>query len=371
MAERKEVKGMHAVLLVLLAAAAWAAWHWSRYPGNWVFAFSAKHGKERADLEGLQRELRDLDKGAARVERSAREWVSSEEVKYREDTQALEREVENLLSPGLGRLLKGPVGDLTLYEHGVVVADRTTPIPLAGLRVEFELEPVCCIDLVEPGLRTYRTKYPRFLAPKGEGTPFFSAEQLSDFAVRIPPVQAAPADERPVGNTIHDRPCPGALLRHLPASRDELLGAHAFALRWRVPVAQHVGAAVQCEEVVRIRVFECTQSKASGVQRGDGQRHTHVPSPDRWPINQTSDAGHSQWVFSAGWQGVVFAAGPALAQEPHGVHADGADHSRRQTRTDSAERSQLLASVHRSITPDPGTFRSRRSGRRRRAGSRR
>ncbi|MFC9624364.1 hypothetical protein ACFTXM_31775 [Streptomyces sp. NPDC056930] len=80
----------------------------------------------------------------------------------------------------------------TLYEHGVVVADRTTPIPLAGLRGEFELEPVCRIDLVEPGLRTYRTKYTRFPAPKGEGTPFFSAEQLSDFAVDI---RNAAADE--------------------------------------------------------------------------------------------------------------------------------------------------------------------------------
>ncbi|MET9383675.1 hypothetical protein ABZY09_22060 [Streptomyces sp. NPDC002928] len=99
----------------------------------------------------------------------------------------------------------------------------------------------------------------------------------------------------------------GALLCHLPASRDELLGAHAFAPRWRVPVVQHVGAAVQCEEVVRIRVFEGTQSKASSVQRGGGQRRPHVPSPDRWPINQTSDAGHSQRVFSAGWQNDVCA----------------------------------------------------------------
>ena len=86
--------------------------------------------------------------------------------------------------------------------------------------------------------------------------------------VRIPPVQAAPADERRVGDTIHGQPRPGALLCHLPASRDEPLGAHAFAPRRRVPVAQHVGVAVQREQVVRIRVVEGAQSKAIGVQRG-------------------------------------------------------------------------------------------------------
>lgn len=33
---------------------------------------------------------------------------------------------------------------------------------------------------------------------------------------------------------------------------------------------------VQCEEVVRIRVFEGAQSKASSVQRGGGQRDVGV-----------------------------------------------------------------------------------------------
>ena len=49
---------------------------------------------------------------------------------------------------------------------------------------------------------------------------------------------------------------PRAFLRHLPASRDEPLGARAFAPRRRVPVAQHVGAAVQREEGVRVRVVK-------------------------------------------------------------------------------------------------------------------
>lgn len=177
---------MRVVLLVLLSAAAWAAWHWSRYPtSSWAFAFSPKYGKERAGLNGPRRELRELDKEAARVERAARERVSGEESKYREDTQALEREVRNLLNPGLGRLLKGPIGDLTLYEHGVMVAGRTTPIPLAGLTVKFGSDPVCCIDLVEPSLRAHRAKYPRFPRPEVGEAPFFSAEQLSDFALEI------------------------------------------------------------------------------------------------------------------------------------------------------------------------------------------
>jgi hypothetical protein len=85
----------------------------------------------------------------------------------------------------------------------------------------------------------------------------------------------------PVGDAIHGQPRAGALLRHLPASRDEPLGALALAPRRRVPVAQHVGAAVQCEKVVGIRVVEGTQPKASGEQRGGGQRRArHVPSRD-------------------------------------------------------------------------------------------
>ncbi|MFJ2628703.1 2Fe-2S iron-sulfur cluster-binding protein [Streptomyces sp. NPDC087532] len=52
----------------------------------------------------------------------------------------------------------------------------------------------------------------------------------------------------------------------------------------------------------------------------------------------------------------MFAAGPTPAQEPHGVHADGADHSRRRTRTDGAERSQPLANraPHQPAAPPGG-----------------
>jgi len=63
---------------------------------------------------------------------------------------------------------------------------------------------------------------------------------------------------------------------------------------------------VQREEVARIRVVEGTPPKASGVQRRGGQRRArHVPSRDWRPINQTSDVGHPQRDFSAGWQNDV------------------------------------------------------------------
>jgi hypothetical protein len=63
---------------------------------------------------------------------------------------------------------------------------------------------------------------------------------------------------------------------------------------------------LQREEVVRIRVVEGTQPKASGVQRGGGQQHARrVPSRDWWLINHTSDAGDSQRSFSAGGQNDV------------------------------------------------------------------
>ncbi|MER6501568.1 hypothetical protein ABT218_19765 [Streptomyces sp. NPDC001455] len=183
---------MHALLLVLLAATAWTAWYWSRFPGRWIFTFSAKYADERAQLADCRRNLREVNKTAARTEKSARDRANAEETKYQQDIQALEHEIEGLLHPGLGRHLKGPIGKITLYEHGVKVAGRTKPIPLAGLQVQFRSGPNHVIDLVEPSRRIHRAKYPLRRPPDNEETPFFTEEQLSDFAVEI---QNAAADE--------------------------------------------------------------------------------------------------------------------------------------------------------------------------------
>ncbi|MEE1769047.1 hypothetical protein PUR34_13015 [Streptomyces sp. JV185] len=183
---------MRALLLVLLAATALTAWYWSRFPGRWVFTFSAMYADERAQLTQSRQALRELDKAAAQTEKSARDRAAAEDAKYRRDVQNLEHEIEGLLHPGLGRHLKGPIGDITLYTHGVKMAGRTTAIPLADLKVEFRSGPTHIIDLVEPSRRTHRAKYPLRRTPGDEETPFFTEEQLGDFAVEI---QNAAADE--------------------------------------------------------------------------------------------------------------------------------------------------------------------------------
>ncbi|MFD8621416.1 hypothetical protein [Streptomyces sp. NPDC059513] len=184
---------MHALLLVALAAAAGAGWYWSRFPGKWHHAFSARCASNRAPLTTCRRNLREVDKEAARVVKSARDRASAEEAKYRQDVQELEDEIAGLLRPGLGSHVKGPIGDITLYKHKVKMSGKNpVVIPLAGLTAKFSSDPTYMIDLTEPGSRTHRATYPRRREAGGETTPFFTAEQLSDFALEI---MNAAADE--------------------------------------------------------------------------------------------------------------------------------------------------------------------------------
>ncbi|QBR04494.1 hypothetical protein D7Y56_00015 (plasmid) [Streptomyces sp. S501] len=185
---------MRALLLIALAAAAWAVWHWSRFPGKWSHAFSATYATDRAPLATRRRDLREVNKEASRAEKSARERASAEEAKYQQDIRELEDEIEGLLRPGLGSRVKGPIGDLTLYQHAVKkTGEDPAVIPLAGLTATFRSDPTYMIDLTPPSSRAHRTKYPRRREADDEATPFFTAEQLSDFAFEI---MNAVADER-------------------------------------------------------------------------------------------------------------------------------------------------------------------------------
>ncbi|MFE4692159.1 hypothetical protein ACFRH6_19175 [Streptomyces sp. NPDC056749] len=184
---------MYALLLVVLMAAAATTWYWSRYPGEWRYAFSARHASDRAPLATCRRDLREVTREATQAERSARKRASAEEAKYQQDIRELENEITGLLRPGLGSHVKGPIGDLTLYTHVVKKAgENPVDIPLAGLRATFSSDPTYMIDLTPPGARTQRTKYPRRREAGDEATPFFTAEQLSDFTLEI---MNAAADE--------------------------------------------------------------------------------------------------------------------------------------------------------------------------------
>ncbi|MEG9547052.1 MULTISPECIES: hypothetical protein [Streptomyces griseus group] len=177
---------MRTLLFVALAALAGAAWYWSRYPGKWFFAFSPAYADERSALTSRRRALRAVNKEAAKAERAAQQQADREEDRYRQDIRVLEREIAGLLRPGLGRLVKGPVGDITVYEHALRMTGQTPAVvPLAGLKAVFRSDPTYMIDLMEPSGRTHRAKYPRRRNPDDENTPFFTSEQLSDFTLDI------------------------------------------------------------------------------------------------------------------------------------------------------------------------------------------
>ncbi|MFB8084959.1 hypothetical protein [Streptomyces sp. NPDC055992] len=176
---------MRTLLFVVLGVLAGTGWYWSRYPGKWIFAFSAAYADERSALRQRRRELGALTKEARQAERTAQQKADRAETAYRQEIRALEREIKTLLDPGRGRLIKGPVGDITVYEHAVELAGQPAAIPLAGLKAVFRSDPTYMIDLTEPTGRTHRAKYPRRRDPDDENTPFFTSEQLSDFTLDI------------------------------------------------------------------------------------------------------------------------------------------------------------------------------------------
>ncbi|MFE6764526.1 hypothetical protein [Streptomyces sp. NPDC057689] len=207
---------MRTLLFAVLAALAGTGWYWSRHPGNWKFAFTAAHAGARARLRNRRRDLRTLTKKARQAERIAKQKADRAESEYRQDIRVLEKEIKNLLAPGRGRLVKGPVGDITVYEHAVQIAGQSPAvIPLAGLKAVFRSDPAYMIDLTEPSGRTHRAKYPRRRDPDDESAPFFTSEQLSDFTLDL--LNAA-ADEHEF--QAHQK-------ARLPRARKELEAAQA------------------------------------------------------------------------------------------------------------------------------------------------
>ncbi|MFJ6437299.1 hypothetical protein [Streptomyces sp. NPDC091416] len=176
---------MRTLLFVVLAVLAGVGWYWSRYPGKWVFAFSAVYADERSALRRCRRDLSTLAKEARQAERAAQRKADRAETGYQQEIRALEKEIRVLLDPGRGRLVKGPVGDITVYEHVVELAGQSGVIPLAGLKAVFRSDPTYMIDLTEPSGRTHRAKYPRRRDPDCENASFFTSEQLSDFTLDI------------------------------------------------------------------------------------------------------------------------------------------------------------------------------------------
>lgn len=177
---------MRTLLFIALAVIAGAGWYWIRYPGKWVYAFTAAYADERSALRNCRRDLSTLTNEARQAERTAKQKADRAGAEYRQDIRALEKEIKNLLDPGRGRLVKGPIGDITVYEHAVQMTGQTPAvIPLAGLKAVFRSDPTYMIDLTEPSGRTHRAKYPRRRDPDDENAQFFTSEQLSDFTLDV------------------------------------------------------------------------------------------------------------------------------------------------------------------------------------------
>ncbi|WP_431985236.1 hypothetical protein [Streptomyces qinglanensis] len=121
---------------VAALAVGWTLQRLVRYPGGWEYAFREEHRAARKTLEEARSAVRRLS-GAARRERwQALAGVKRAEWAYRRRIRQAEAEAERLRTPCRGERI-GQLGDITLYEHSVVVRDDETP--LADLQVRFEL----------------------------------------------------------------------------------------------------------------------------------------------------------------------------------------------------------------------------------------
>lgn len=180
------------MLLVLLCGGAGAAWWRSRFPGGWAYAFSTGYARDRADLAGARRALREVDKDAGQAEATVREQLRLERAKHGQRVAELEQKVAHLQEPGLGTHLK-QFGELTLHEHAVVAVPsngRPVPvIPLAGLHVRVESgERIHSLYLTHPEAGVHRATYPYRPAPSADAaqsTQLFDEEQVRDFEVEI------------------------------------------------------------------------------------------------------------------------------------------------------------------------------------------
>ncbi|MFI1839563.1 hypothetical protein [Streptomyces olivaceoviridis] len=124
-----------AVALAALAVG-WTLQRLVRYPGGWRYAFHEEHRAAREALRDARNAVRQLGRAARRERWQALAGVQRAEWAYRRRIRQAEAELERLRTPHRGEQI-GQLGDITLYEHALVVHE--VEVPLADLRVRFEL----------------------------------------------------------------------------------------------------------------------------------------------------------------------------------------------------------------------------------------
>ncbi|MFF8451852.1 hypothetical protein ACF06Q_29790 [Streptomyces leeuwenhoekii] len=123
-------------ITVAALAVAWVLQRLVRYPGGWRYAFHEEHRAARGALRDARSAVRQLDRAARRERWQALAGVQRAEWAYRRRIRQVEAELWRLRTPHRGERI-GQLGDITLYEHALVV--REDEVPLADLQVRFEL----------------------------------------------------------------------------------------------------------------------------------------------------------------------------------------------------------------------------------------
>ncbi|MEU2982570.1 hypothetical protein ABZ678_38230 [Streptomyces hirsutus] len=134
-------------------------WQLVRYPGGWAYAFHEEHREARKALEDARDVVRKLRRSARRetwqalIEAKRAEWA------YRRRVRHAESELEQLRTPHRGARVE-QLGEVTLYEHTVLISDDE--VPLVGLHVRFELARsthVSYVYLTQPDGRERMERY--------------------------------------------------------------------------------------------------------------------------------------------------------------------------------------------------------------------
>ncbi|MER5842729.1 hypothetical protein ABT099_20930 [Streptomyces prasinus] len=147
------------VAVVMALGVWWTVWQLVRYPGGWAYAFHEEHREARKALEEARDVVRELRRSARREKWQALAEVKRAEWAYRRQVRHAESKLERLSTPHRGARVE-QLGEVTLYEHTVLISDDE--VPLAGLHVRFELAHsthVSYVYLTQPDGRERMERY--------------------------------------------------------------------------------------------------------------------------------------------------------------------------------------------------------------------
>ncbi|MFK0025683.1 hypothetical protein [Streptomyces sp. NPDC090798] len=170
------------VVTVTAVGVWWVLWRLARYPGGWAYAFHEEHREARSALEDARGAVRGLRRAARREKWWALAGMRRAEWAYRRRVRRAESELEHLRTTYRGARVEH-LGEITLYEHAVVVGNDE--VALVDLQVRFELgrsRSTSYVYLTQPDGRERMERY--------EGAEY-TEDAVRRFAVRVQNAVAA------------------------------------------------------------------------------------------------------------------------------------------------------------------------------------